>query len=71
MQGQLVAGRKNSLSVGFDLNTGSHVFQLHFTNSAGMIEKQYIGETTGDWLNGDIHFGFNMVRTFKLKGRRY
>jgi len=68
---QLVTGRKNSLSVGFDINTGSHVFQLHFTNSAGMIEKQYIGETTGDWLNGDIHFGFNMVRTFKLKGRRY
>lgn len=71
MPGQLVTGRKNSLSVGFDINTGSHVFQLHFTNSAGMIEKQYIGETTGDWLNGDIHFGFNMVRTFKLKGRRY
>ncbi len=62
---------KDSFSVGFDLNTGSHVFQLHFTNSAGMIEKQFIGETTGDWGNGDIHFGFNMVRTFKLKGRRY
>ncbi|MFK7807940.1 MAG: DUF5777 family beta-barrel protein [Saprospiraceae bacterium] len=68
---QLLGNKKNSFSVGLDLNTGSHVFQLHFTNSAGMIEKQFIGETTGDWGNGDIHFGFNMVRTFKLKGRRY
>ena len=68
---QFLPDKKNSFSVGLDLNTGSHVFQLHFTNSAGMIEKQFIGETTGDWANGDIQFGFNMVRTFKLKGRRY
>lgn len=68
---QLEDNKTNSLSIGFDLNTGSHVFQLHFTNSAGMIEKAYIGETTGKWFDGDIHFGFNMVRTFKLKGRRY
>ena len=68
---QLTANMRNSLSVGFDINTGSHVFQLHFTNSSGMIEKMFIGETTGSWANGDIHFGFNISRTFKLKGRRY
>lgn len=68
---QLPANRENSLAIGFDINTGSHVFQLHFTNSSGMIEKAFIGETTGSWGNGDIQFGFNMVRTFKLKGRRY
>lgn len=67
----LATTNKHPLSIGIDLNTGSHVFQLHFTNSAGMIEKQFIGETTGSWGQGDIHFGFNMVRTFKLKGRRY
>ena len=71
LPGHLPENRQHSFSVGFDLNTGSHVFQLHFTNSSGMIEKQFIGETTGVWGNGDIHFGFNMVRTFKLKGRRY
>jgi hypothetical protein len=69
--GQLPMGRTQPFSIGLDLNTGSHVFQLHFTNAPGMIEKQFIGETTGDWLSGDIQFGFNMVRTFKLKGRRY
>ena len=71
LPGQLESNRKNTFSIGVDLNTGSHVFQLHFTNTSGMNEKQFITETTGDWLNGDIQFGFNMVRTFKLKGRRY
>ncbi len=63
--------KKNSLSFGLDINTGGHVFQIHFSNSAGMIEQAFIGNTTGNWLDGDIHLGFNMVRTFKLKGRRY
>lgn len=71
LPGNLAENRTTPLSIGVDLNTGSHVFQLHFTNAAGMIDKQFIAETTGNWLLGDIHFGFNMVRTFKLKGRRY
>lgn len=71
ISGEVLAGATNPLSVGVDINTGSHVFQLHLTNSTAMIEKQFIGETNGNWLNGDIHLGFNMVRTFKVKGRRY
>lgn len=55
------------LSVGFDIETGGHVFQLIFTNSVAMIEKGFIGETTGTWGKGDIHFGFNISRVFSLK----
>ena len=57
---------KNSLSLGFDIETGGHVFQLVFTNSGGMIESQYIGKTTGTWGDGDIFFGFNITRNFSL-----
>jgi len=57
----------NPLSVGVDIETGGHVFQLLFTNSLGMIEKAFIGETTGQWKKGDIHFGFNISRVFTLK----
>ncbi|MGB6036344.1 MAG: DUF5777 family beta-barrel protein, partial [Cryomorphaceae bacterium] len=60
----------NSLSVGFDIETGGHVFQLHFTNSLGMMDKQFITETTGEWGAGDIHFGFNISRVFTLKDTR-
>jgi hypothetical protein len=58
---------KNMLSLGFDLETGGHVFQLHFTNAQPMFERAFITETRGDWLNGDIYFGFNIVRVFTIK----
>lgn len=59
-------GRQNSLSFGFDIETGGHVFQLHFTNSKGMTERSFVSNTTGQWGNGDIHFGFNLTRVFNL-----
>lgn len=58
---------RNSLSVGVDLETGGHVFQLFLSNSRGMAEKFLVGETTGNWLDGGIHFGFNVSRVFTLK----
>ena len=54
----------NSLAIGFDIETGGHVFQLHFTNSRTMIERGFITETTGDYFGGDIHIGFNVSRVF-------
>jgi hypothetical protein len=57
---------KNPLSVGFDIETGGHVFQLMLSNSSGMIEKHYIADNTGDWTKGDIHIGFNISRVFTL-----
>lgn len=57
----------NPLSVGFDIETGGHVFQIHLTNSLAMIEKGFIGETTGEWPDGGIHIGFNISRVFALK----
>jgi hypothetical protein len=56
----------NSLSVGFDIETGGHVFQLHLTNSLPMIEKAFITETSEKWGDGGIHFGFNISRDFVL-----
>lgn len=61
---QLAEGYRNSLSVGIDLETGGHVFQLHFTNSTSMIEKGFITQTTGNWADGGVHFGFNVSRVF-------
>lgn len=58
------SGFKNPLSVGFDLETGGHVFQMHFTNSQAMHESGYLGNTTGSWNEGQIAFGFNLIRVF-------
>jgi len=64
---QLAPEFKNSLSLGFDIETGGHVFQLHFTNSTGMFERSFITETTDSWSKGGIRFGFNISRVFTLR----
>ncbi len=67
---QLAEGFQNSLSIGLDIETGGHVFQLHFTNSTSMIEKGFVAETSGRWEKGDIRFGFNISRVFTLRAPR-
>ncbi|MEP6646496.1 MAG: DUF5777 family beta-barrel protein [Saprospiraceae bacterium] len=56
----------NSLSFGFDIETGGHVFQLHLTNSTSMVERGFVAENIGDWRKGDIHIGFNISRVFTI-----
>lgn len=57
----------NSLSIGFDIETGGHVFQLVFSNSVAMFERGFVNETQGKWANGDVYFGFNISRVFTIK----
>jgi hypothetical protein len=54
------------LSIGVDIETGGHVFQLHVTNTKGMNEKAFISETNQDWTKGQIQFGFNLSRVFTI-----
>jgi hypothetical protein len=58
------------LSLGFDIETGGHVFQLHFTNAKGMNERAFLAATEFDWGDGDIFFGFNISRSFQLKKKK-
>ena len=55
---------KNPLSIGFDLETGGHVFQMHFSNAQAMNTNGFLGQATGDWSDGNIYFGFNLSRVF-------
>lgn len=56
----------NSFSIGFDLETGGHVFQLFCTNSDPIFESGFITETVGKWNKGDVYFGFNISRVFTI-----
>jgi hypothetical protein len=64
------SGYYNPLSVGFDIETGGHVFQLHFSNSTGMNERAFITETTNNWAKGEVRFGFNLSRVFQIKKKK-
>jgi hypothetical protein len=61
------SGYQNVLGFGFDIETGGHVFQLVFTNTVGLTERAFITETSDNFFDGDIHFGFNVTRTFQFK----
>ncbi|MBU2649945.1 MAG: hypothetical protein KKA81_03345 [Bacteroidetes bacterium] len=67
LPGQTADDYYNSFTIGFDIETGGHVFQIYATNSQGLIEEAFIAETTGSWGKGDIHIGFNITRTFAIK----
>jgi len=58
------------LGIGVDIETGGHVFQLHFSNAMGMNERAYIAEDNGDWLKGQFQFGFNLSRVFQVGSRK-
>lgn len=61
------ASFNNALSVGLDIETGGHVFQLHVSNSLPMNERGFILEADKSWADGGIHFGFNITRNFVLR----
>jgi len=54
------------ISLGFDIETGGHVFQLHFSNAKAFFDPGFITDTQGKWQNGDIYFGFNISRVFTI-----
>jgi opacity protein-like surface antigen len=72
--GQIVSQKTyNSFSFGWGIETGGHVFQLVFSNSQSMSQTQYIGQSihgvdqsTGNWGDGNIYFGFNISRIFNV-----
>lgn len=60
----------NPLAVGVEIETGGHVFHLNFTNASGIIENNYLPNTTDSWLKGGYKFGFNISRVFNLGKRK-
>lgn len=52
------------LSVGLDIETGGHIFQLVFSNCQTMNDVYVFTNATGDWTGGSIYFGFNLYRVF-------
>ncbi|MBL7904525.1 MAG: hypothetical protein JNL22_05840 [Bacteroidales bacterium] len=67
LPGSVADDFENPLSVGVDIETGGHVFQLHFSNAQPMFERAFLTETKGKWTNGDIYFGFNISRVFTIR----
>lgn len=64
--GNTSIGYYKPLGIGFEIETGGHVFTLNFTNAKGIIENDFLPNTTDDWLKGGFKFGFNISRVFTV-----
>ena len=57
---------RQSWGIGFDIDTGGHVFQLLVTNAQGSFESAYIENAMGVLKGRNIYFGFNITRAFNF-----
>jgi len=57
----------NPLSASIDIDTGGHLFQIMISNTQQMFDQAIITNPAGDWSEGSLFFGFNLVREFNFK----
>lgn len=62
--------RYDAIGLGFEIETGGHVFQIVLTNTLGMFERYTVAETYENFWDGDLHLGFNITRSFQLSRKR-
>jgi hypothetical protein len=56
----------NPLSIGLEIETGGHVFHINLSNSAGIIENDFIPNTRDSWQEGGYKLGFHISRVFNF-----
>lgn len=54
----------NPATIGIDIETGGHVFQMLFSNSQAMNDVSYFTNANGISEGKGIYFGFNIYRVF-------
>lgn len=65
----LTPGYTNPLGLGFEIQTGGHVFSLNFQNARFVTENNFIPNTQASWGDGEVRFGFTILRNFYLGPR--
>ncbi|MEM9990194.1 MAG: DUF5777 family beta-barrel protein [Bacteroidota bacterium] len=55
------------LGLGVEFDTGGHIFQVNLTNARGLMESDYIPNTTSNWLKGQFRLGFTISRLFNVR----
>ncbi|MCX6274845.1 MAG: DUF5777 family beta-barrel protein [Bacteroidetes bacterium] len=54
------------LGIGWEIETGGHVFTIMYTNSIGLAEADFIPNTQDSWKKGGVKLSFSISRMFKL-----
>ena len=57
---------KQGWGLGYDIETGGHVFQVMVTNAQGSFESEYIENARGEFEDLELFIGFNISRVFSI-----
>lgn len=60
----------NAFSVGVDIETGGHVFQLFLASTKWHLEQYTLARNSNEFFENEFRFGFNVNRIFKIGGNR-
>jgi hypothetical protein len=68
----MVRGIKNAgyyppIHIGMEWETGGHIFHVNFTNSAGILENDFLAYNPHNWIQGQVRLGFTISRSFSLE----
>ncbi len=54
------------LGIGYEIETGGHVFHLTLVNTGGFTEDDFILNSPTSWTKWGFRFGFNISRPFRI-----
>lgn len=54
------------IGIGFEFDTGGHIFQVNLTNATGIMPTDYLPYTFSNWGDGQFRLGFTISRMFNL-----
>lgn len=64
--GERNQGTNNAFTLGLNIETGGHVFQLFFSSTQWHLDQYVLARNDQQFWNGDFRFGFNVNRIFGL-----
>lgn len=61
-QREFINPPKANLSLGYEISTGTHDFQIFLATASGIIPQDIVTYNQNDWKNGGFAFGFVITR---------
>ena len=58
------------LNLGYEVETGGHVFTINLTNTGGLMEQDYLPYTNSNWAKGQFRLGFTISRVFQFGNKK-
>jgi hypothetical protein len=59
-----------SINLGYEVETGGHVFTINLTNTGGLMEQDFLPYNNYNWAKGQFRLGFTISRIFQFGNKK-